>query len=222
MKKIGIPGWVVDSKVFGITLPYAEFIQRFGSMQILTNLEGYRNDLDLLILPGGADIISNDVPSFYTGQHNPQLEYFDKNILPEYLNKGQKILSICRGAQRLWVNFGGQLIQHNYWHDQSSHPKDECHFLEWGSVKYSNSYSHLIEKVNSRHHQTMSAQQYIPDNIDVIAYAKETVGKQSVVYKDIVEIWKHNTLPIYGIQGHPEDMPNDKFTPKIISELLNI
>src|SRR5690606_36400608 len=132
--QIGIPGWTIDRKYFGITLPYAEFINEYGTVNILSPDMQVRTDLDLLILPGGADIAPSRfsqtfAPSYYTGLSNPQLEYFDKYKLPDYISMEMPILAICRGSQSLWQIFGGQMNQHNYWHKQSEHNKDECHEL---------------------------------------------------------------------------------------------
>lgn len=222
MKQIGIPGWV-NQNMFGITRPYAEFINKYGNLVILSPNDTIRKDLDLLILPGGADIApsryvnkNNDV-SFYTGASNPLLEIFDDHKLPEYIKNKTPILSICRGSQSLWSMFGGKLIQHNFTHEQSTHDKDECHGLYWTKGNFEK-YGHLIEKVNSRHHQTMDSR-FTPKDIEVLALAKESDG---TVHEDIVEIFRHKKLPIFGYQGHPEDMLNDNLTDMIISEFLDL
>lgn len=225
-RKIGIPGWVIDYKMFGVTLPYAEFAQRFGEVHILSPEMEVREDLDLLILPGGADV--NPVrygdsvkPSYYTSSPNTQLEYFDIHKLPKYIEIGMGILSICRGSQSLWTMFGGTLVQHNIYHQQSTHPKDECHGLEWTTEEYRDTYGKLIQKVNSRHHQTMDATKGIPEELEVIAYSREEVSRNNFYTdKTIVEIFKHKTLPIFGYQGHPEDMPNDRLTEYIVENYL--
>lgn len=216
--KIGIPGWSIERKYFGVTNPYAEFINHFGTMHILSPDMEVRNDLDLLIIPGGADINPTRLsrkPSYYTGSSNPHLEYFDEHKLSTYMVNETPIIAICRGAQSIWSMFGGDIIQHNYWHTQSEHQKDECHEISWAKPEFETKYGKLIQKVNSRHHQTINGLNNVPADLEVLAYAKE--GKS--IMKSIVEIYRHKTLPIYGYQAHPEDMPSDRLTPLIIKEL---
>lgn len=56
-KIIGIPGWVIEGKYFGVGVSYANFISQFGRMRVLTPEDTVNPPkLDLLILPGGADI----------------------------------------------------------------------------------------------------------------------------------------------------------------------
>lgn len=222
MKKIGIPGWSIDGKYFGVGLSYAEYFRQFGEVIILMPDTPFRNDLDLLVLPGGADITphqhANSTLSLYTGSSNPMLEYFDNVMLPDYLNSDTPIIGICRGAQKLWSLHGGEFIQHCIDHEQSSYNKDECHGLF-----FTENYKHnskLVEKVTSRHHQTMSVKNGTPEQLTVIAYAKEGTGKTSYLREDIVEVFKVTDKEIYGVQYHPEDMPNDLFTPKLIENLL--
>lgn len=219
MKKIGIPGWKTGENSFGITAPYGEYIRQFGQCIILFPDDPIRNDLDLLLLPGGADVnpatqVHNKL-SLYTGNSNPMLEYFDTHALPHYLKQQTPIFSICRGAQKIWCLFGGELNQNNIYHEQSEHPKDECHGLVWFDEECKRNYGRLVKKVNSRHHQTMTIENHSPDDIQIIALAQDNGTRM-----DIVEIFKHSYLPIWGTQYHPEDCPNDRMIPQIINELL--
>lgn len=217
-KKIGIPGWSTGDNSWGITKPYGEYIRQFGQAIILFPDDPVREDLDLLFLPGGLDVNPATIDtkiSLYTGVGNPSLEYFDTHKLPEYIDNGTPVFGVCRGAQRLWSMFGGKLIQHNPYHKQSEHSKDECHKL-----KFTDNYTHLsklVNEVNSRHHQSMSIVDSTPDELEVIALAKET---DKCIRYDIVEIFKHKDFPIYGTQYHPEDCPTERVASVIISELL--
>lgn len=220
-KRIGIPGWVVDDKVFGVTLPYAEFINAYGTMVILAPDSPVDPTLDLLILPGGADItpsrfVAEQKPSYYTNPSNPHLDWFDAHRLPEYLRAGVPILGICRGSQCLWHYFGGELIQHNPQHTQSATPTDECHELHWLSEDLQAQYGLLLQKVNSRHHQSMSVVHHTPADIEVLALAKDN----GLVRQDIVELFRHRHLPVFGYQPHPEAMPSDRLTALFVRDLL--
>lgn len=218
-----MPGWVIDNKVFGVTIPYAEFIRKYGQLVILTPDEPVRDDLDLLVLPGGADVAphkhTNSKLSMYTGSSNAMLEYFDNKILPQYIESKQSILTICRGSQLIWSYFGGEIIQHFPNHTQSDYPTDQCH-----PVIYNEGYKHykkLLSHVNSRHHQVMSTNN-LPEELEVIAYAGEEFNDKLYVLNNVVEIYQHKTLPIMGYQGHPEDMPDDKLTDLFIEHLFKV
>lgn len=223
IKKIGIPGWVIDNKVFGVTLPYGEYIRRFGQMIILTPDEPVRDDLDLLFLPGGLDVNpsrQNGKLSLYTGSSNSMLEYFDEHRLPGYIDNNTPIFGVCRGAQSLYSIFGGKLDQHNFVHTQSEFPKDQCHALCWHGLENYNKYNNLLTSVNSRHHQTLLHDE---NNLqlETIAVAREYyTEKKYLDYYNIVEVFKHREKPIWGVQYHPEDCYYDNFTPMIIKELM--
>lgn len=103
-KKIGIVGWKTGENSFGITVPYLRFFQHYGNVVILGVNEEPVKDLDLLVLPGGGDVSPNRYnakPDLFTGVANTWLEYFDKDILPQYIANKTSIFGICRGLQTL-------------------------------------------------------------------------------------------------------------------------
>ena len=58
MKRIGIFGWKTGENSFGITAPYFSFLESFNStVEIITpSPEPRIDDLDLIVVPGGADV----------------------------------------------------------------------------------------------------------------------------------------------------------------------
>ena len=200
MKKIGIPGWVSQG-VFGVGISYIEYFRNFGEVYILQPDQKIK--LDLLVLPGGADLSPatyDSIVSMHIGQSNPMLDYFDTNSLPFYIQEGIPIFGICRGAQRLWTLNGGTLLPHYPNHKQSSHKEDLAHPLYYRGKK-------LNLDVTSRHHQVM---------------LNEDIGFQILEDKDddIVEGFFSDTVS--GVQYHPEDNGDtDWFTPIIIQKMLN-
>lgn len=221
-KQIGIPGWM-GSNMFGITRNYAEFISRFGNVVVLSPNDDIREDLDMLVLPGGKDVNPAryaDEISFYTGDPNPHLEFFDEKKLPGYLEMNIGILSICRASQSLWAMYGGKLNQHIYNHKQSMDQDHQCHHLHWNSEKLAKTYGKLLDTVNSRHHQSMDGTQGAPDGLEILAFSKEKHKEWEEIRPDIVEIFRSTDRKIFGYQGHPEDMRYDGLTPMIMKELL--
>lgn len=220
-KRIGIPGWMTGDTTFGVGVSYLEFICKFGEPVIITPLDSQNPpEVDMVLAPGGADILPTSYgarPSFRTNKPNVMLEHFDAATLPKYIENETPIFAVCRSMQKIWTMYGGQLEQHNGWHDQSKHQFDQCHELSF--TDGFKDYSKLIKKVTSRHHQCADASVYIPDELEVIAYAKES----NQACEEIVEIFRHKTLPIFGVQFHPEDhCGDDELSPQIIEEFLGI
>lgn len=224
-KILGIPGWILGDATFGVSKSYLHFISQFGKPLILTPDHDIE-EVDMLLLPGGKDISPGTYgarPSYWTGEPNMMLEWFDAQRLPGYIEENIPVLGICRGAQRLWAFYGGEIDQHNDWHAQSKsgEPWDQCHGLAY-TADFRAEYKSLLTKVNSRHHQTMDARNGVPEELEVVAFAQATAkeGKERW-FPSIVEIFKHKERPIFGIQGHPEDMIQDDLTPMIINSFLN-
>jgi len=98
MKRIGIPGYRLGENSFGVGISYLEFISKFGKPVIIMPQDiNEPPKVDLLILPGGPDILPStygDSPSFRTGQPSVMLEHFDKNIFPQYLKRETPIFGI--------------------------------------------------------------------------------------------------------------------------------
>jgi putative glutamine amidotransferase len=224
MKRIGIPGWKTGENSFGIGLSYADFISKFGKPVILTPLDSEDlPEVDMILAPGGADILPTSygaVPSFRTNPSNIFLEHFDTNILPQYIERKTPIFAICRSMQRIWTMYGGQINQHNDWHTQSKHPSEQCHELSF-APEFSD-LGKKIQKVTSRHHQCADSSISTPDDLEVIACARAGNSNKDW-YRSIVEIFKHKTLPITGVQFHPEDHDGtDQLCPMIIREYLGL
>jgi putative glutamine amidotransferase len=211
-KKIGIPGWVIGGEYFGITVPYAQFISRFGEVVILTPDTPVLNHLDLLLLPGGADVNTKrygESPGFTTGSSNSMLEHFDTTYLQDYIECGVPVFGICRGFQSLNVHFGGILLQEIGEHKKSSYNTDACHKIIPPKASEDIHFGEL--KVNSRHHQGI-IESGLAFDLTAVGYAEDR--------KDLVECFKHSYLPIWGVQWHPEDCSGDHFSPYVIKCLL--
>lgn len=219
MSKIGIPGWLIGD-AFGVTTSYAEFISKWGDLIIIppSSIDN-PPEVDMIICPGGADILPStygEVPSFKIGRSNPILEHWDKNILPIYMDRKTPILAICRGMQKLWTMYGGKLIQNNEYHDQSNNQTHQCHELIF-TEKYRR-LSDKISKVTSRHHQSCSIENGIPSELEVIAYS---MVSKNTYDSDVVEIFTHESYPMYCVQYHPEDHDNsDVLIDQFMNELL--
>ena len=153
-----------------------------------------------LVLPGGADVD----PSFYGRENKACLcldherDELEKAVIDCFLSSGRPILGICRGMQFVNVALGGTLIQdlvdhpEHLWVDRN---RDSAHPIKITSHELFmyKAYGEDEVVVNSAHHQ-----------------AVETLAKGLKIAAmgpgDIIEAYEHESLPVIGVQFHPERM----------------
>lgn len=221
-KKIGLPFWKIGDNSFGASLPYIEFASRFGEVIPLMPNHTIREDLDLLILPGGPDVDTaryGQIPEFNTGKPDIFKESFDINYLPSYIDTGVPIFGICRAHQSIAVHFKAGLIQHMY-HETNELPSDPTGIMH--SVTINRQLPKLNIKagsrinVNSRHHQVVS-KVVLPEELKVIATYNGKFGD------NCIEALAHIDKPIVTVQWHPEDVYDQNenvFIHSIINHLM--
>lgn len=155
-------------------------------------------DYDGLLLPGGCDVN----PSRYGKNRIPgetvddDLDALQFSVLTRFLEAGRPVLGICRGHQLLNVAFGGTLIQHlpgaeN--HMSLTSGEDNTHAVH---IEQNSFLSRIFGAdciVNSSHHQGID----IPGE-----------GFRTVMWSEdgVIEAVEHETLPVWGVQWHPERM----------------
>ena len=167
---------------------------------------------DGLLLCGGGDIH----PSYY-GQEingsrgiNEARDAHEFALARAYVAAGKPIFGICRGHQLLNVLFGGTLVQHL--------PTAEQHMQRNGffpthpvRVIGENFLSRLYGErliVNTSHHQAVGVL-----GRDLIPLA---------TWEDShIEAFAHKSLPVFGVQWHPESTPKDELTVKLFADFVN-
>lgn len=146
---------------------------------------------DALLLPGGGDLD----PARY-GQENrgsldidPERDALEFALVQQALEKGLPILGICRGSQLLNVFFGGTLHQDIPDH-RATEEGDRLHPSRAEDPMLRSLYGEEFI-INSSHHQAVD---------------RPGVGLRPVQWAPdgTVEAIRHETLPVFGVQWHPE------------------
>ncbi|MCH5281328.1 MAG: gamma-glutamyl-gamma-aminobutyrate hydrolase family protein [Lachnospiraceae bacterium] len=165
--------------------------------------------MDLLLLPGGGDI-SPDLfsqPNFGSRNIDRELDLLQFAYLEYFLQRKKPVLGICKGMQLLNLRFGGTILQdmpakkqniHAYIKNQDNQhgctyvPLEKMEpFPRMPLLKKLYGIGSLPSQINSAHHQEVEvlAPELIP-----FQYAPDSV----------IEGFVHRTLPIIGLQWHPE------------------
>lgn len=210
----------------GVAKSYLEYFKEYGQV-IMLSPNTFIPDLDLLVLPGGKDIVHGnpDDFSFYMSDNERFLEYFDKFTLPKYIENQTPIYAICRGFQAICRHFNIPIIPHIYWNHGYSKDETDTKANDLSYLKYQELFGHgrlATIKIGSWHHQgvSMASMENNPD-FDVIAFTKDVKTNTYSNY-NIVEFIEHKTLPIIAEQSHPERNQNsleDFLIRKLLKEI---
>lgn len=250
--KIGILMAMYNSEyytqLYGASQNYLKFMEQYGSVRIITpDQDPEEMGLDLLILPGGPDLsfaVQEDKGfKIGMGKDMPSYTYFYKNSLQKWIDAGVPMFGICLGAQGLANHFGANIITDGHGHQiRDEHPALRVEDREEVGV------STCLIDVNSRHHQFIDAEGF-PEVLTPLVYGanhnsifsvskdeKASAKAKKLAYQlqeetgftpSHIEAFRHATLPIAGVQWHPEDMlygiiqHGDPTTHSIIEWLLS-
>lgn len=183
------------------TTNYVKYIRKLGAVPCVTLNAVELSCCDALLLPGGGDI----TPAFFGEKNrgskniNTELDILQLQAFDLAVKKGLPILGICKGLQLINVALGGTIVQdmptaHIHKYDG----RNQYH----STVIAEDSWLHGLYgascTVNSAHHQSVNrlgfglrADQLCPED-------------------GCIEAISHSSLPIFGVQWHPERIDETK------------
>ena len=175
---------------------YCRALKAAGLEAVVAEKVQNPEDFAGLLLGGGGDLD----PSLY-GEKNKgsrsvsaQRDALDLGCLHRFLLARKPILGICRGMQVINVAFGGSLIQHL--------PSAHRHIGDQGDLYHKIQAAPPLEALygssflaNSCHHQAINR---LGHGLLPIAFSQDGCP----------EGLRHQSLPVIGLQFHPERMEN--------------
>jgi len=184
--------------IWGETGTYENYVRAIEAAGGRVSLSGAQSvgDCDALLLPGGGD-----VEPWRYGQKNtasrhlePERDQAELELLARFTVLKKPILGICRGIQTINVFFGGTLCQ-----DIPGHccfdGIDRLHTVHTALSAFRDFCGETCI-VNSAHHQTVDV---LGSGLQAVQWAPDGT----------IEAVCHKTLPVWGVQWHPERLPGE-------------
>ena len=160
---------------------------------------------DGLILCGGDDVDTALYGQERNGAGDPEpaRDAAEQILFRAYYEAGKPIFGICRGSQMINVCLGGTMIQDlgpelNAFH--KSVILDKVHALRTAEGSILRELYGEVFTSNSYHHQAVDK---LGEGLKPMAWAEA----------GFVEGVQHETLPIFGVQFHPERMTGELLRP---------
>ena len=203
---VGIADMCMETNRVSILSTYADAFARAGNTPLVLPAETNRDvvarmlaSVDVLLLCGGEDVDPSRYktkPSSRLGEVNLRRDAWEWLLLDEAVKRRLPVIGICRGCQLINVYFGGTL-----WQDLPSERP--------GEVKHRGTHLHGVRieggsrlarslgceemQVNTSHHQAVRD---LAPGFRAVAFAPDGV----------VEAIESETLPVAGVQFHPEKL----------------
>ncbi len=196
-KKIAILGRKKD------TDNYERFLGENAFVPVTTLNPGELSSCGGLLLPGGGDI----TPAFFgekdKGSKNidTELDILQFQALELCMRYGLPVIGICKGMQLINIALGGTIVQDMEESGLHIQPGQDIYHSTYIDR---NTFLHRlygdIALVNSAHHQCLNR---IGANLQVVQRCCRDNCPEAIV---------HRTLPILGLQWHPERLDPSQTT----------
>jgi len=212
-----------DRAVEALERAYIDAVIRAGGVPLVlpacdpSEVEEVAGCLDGLLLSGGGDID----PARYGGTMSPEVkgveperDAWELALVAYAVRVGMPVLGTCRGAQVLNVAMGGTLVAHlpsvtTSEHCQRDRAGEAVHDV---SVQQTSNLQAIVGLdvvgVNSLHHQA----------VDQVGTGLRAVGWTDDGVIEAIE--GIGSLPVVGVQWHPELLPHLEGQPALFSWLV--
>lgn len=174
---------------------YERTLNRLGLSCLTTLSLSEIQSCDGLLLPGGGDI----TPAFFGQKNNgsknidTELDIIQLQALEQSLRYKKPVLGICKGMQIINVFFGGTIIQHMQEYEIHQYKEgDQLHNTSIVPATFLHSLYGDFLTVNSAHHQCLGR---LGQGIKLAQFASPSPTPEGIC---------HESLPVYGVQWHPE------------------
>lgn len=177
---------------------YADAVTQCGGIADIRYLPEVDLNYDGLILCGGSDIhprrFGEEIDGSVKIDEDRDAVEFD--LAKAYIEAGKPVMGICRGFQLLNIYFGGSLYQDipNAAEHRSYPEGDSVHGVEAIADSVLAKLYGTSFAVNSAHHQALKK---IGNGLRITAWSADHT---------VVEAVEHASLPVFGVQWHPERM----------------
>ena len=167
-----------------------------------------RTEYDGLLLCGGGDIdpCRFGQENWASSEIDPQRDASELALAASYLAAGKPVLGICRGLQILNVALGGTLLQDlgDVRRPSHTHPQaDQVHPVRAQPGSLLHTLYGPRFSVNSSHHQAVDC-----PAPGLVLTLRAVDG--------VPEAMEHPSLPILGVQFHPERMSGPLLRPDTV------
>ncbi len=187
--KIGIVGRKKNTR------NYEKVLQEMKVPYITSLTLGKLATCQALIFPGGGDITPQLFGEKNTGSRNidTELDLLQLRTFEQAYKQGIPILGICKGLQIINVGLGGNIIQDLPTAALHTSPNADI-YHETFTTENSFIWKLYGENIitNSRHHQAVGK------------LGNGLIPVQWCPNDNCIEALLHETLPIFGVQWHPE------------------
>lgn len=193
--KIGIVGRQKD------TVRYERFLTAVNIAFVTSLSVGELSSCQAFLFPGGGDITPELFGESNRGSRNidTELDILQLRAFQYALEQKLPILGICKGMQLINVALGGTLTQDM---DTATLHTSADNDLYHATTITPYSYLHALYGdniiVNSRHHQSVNK------------LGNHLLPVQWCSLDNCIEAIEHTSLPIWGVQWHPERLDPTK------------
>ena len=187
---------------------YKRAIESAGGRAVFSGDPDGATACDGLLLPGGGDLEPWRYGQSNTASHGlePERDTAELLLLERFTAVGKPVLGICRGLQVINVFFGGTLIQDLPGHDAVD-GGDRLHAVHTAPAALFGLFGEE-SVVNSAHHQAAGR---LGSGLRVTQWALDGV----------IEALEHRTLPVLGVQWHPERLGANDLGARLFAAFLS-